>query len=168
VRLAPNINCRHDATDKTHQTMKKQMASSNENLQLEADETANVLRVRYVGHVSARSMEAAFLGAGRVLDLVRPGFLVLTDMSRVEPFEKMCVPYIGKLMVLFMENGLGSVVRAVPDPTKDIGFNILGRSIMEPGSASSRLRAWMRQRLISEDEYLNVLADQFNQKSISS
>ena len=26
----------------------------------------------------------------------------------------------------------------------------------------------MRQRLISEDEYLNVLADRFNQKSISS
>ncbi len=98
--------------------MKKQMASSNENLQLEADETANVLRVRYVGHVSARSMEAAFLGAGRILDLMRPRFLVLTDMSRVEAFEKMCVPYIGKLMDLFMEKGLGSVVRAVPDPTK--------------------------------------------------
>lgn len=128
-----SINCRRDATDKTHQTMTKQMASTNENLQLEADEMANVLRVRYVGHVSARSMEAAFLGAGRILDLMRPRFLVLTDMSRVEAFEKMCVPYIGKLMDLFMEKGMGSVVRAVPDPTKDIGFNILGRFHYGPG-----------------------------------
>ena len=107
--------------------MKRQMALSNENLQLEVDETANVLRVRYVGHVSARSMEAALLGAGRILDLMRPGFLVLTDMSRVEAFDKICVPYIGKLMELFMAKGMGSVVRAVPDPTKDIGFNILSR-----------------------------------------
>jgi hypothetical protein len=103
------------------------MPSSNKNLRLEADETANVLRVRYVGHVSSQSMEAALLGAGGILDLMRPGFLVLTDMSRVEAFEKMCVPYVGKLMDLFMEKGLGSVVRVVPDPTKDIGFNILGR-----------------------------------------
>ena len=36
-----------------------------------------------------------------------------------------CAPELGKLMELAQQNGVRTVVRVMPDPTKDIGLNIL-------------------------------------------
>jgi hypothetical protein len=64
-----------------------------------------------------------------------------------------------------MEKGLASW--CVPRPIRqEIGFNILGRFHYGPWVGVVTLSAWMRRRLTSEDEYLNVLADRFNQKCV--
>jgi len=107
---------------------KNEGTSANGKLLFEVDESAQVLRVRYVGHITAGGVQAALPEARLAVSLMmRPGFVMLTDMSRAESFESQCAPHIGKLMDLFMERGLSSVVRVVTDPAKDIGFNILAR-----------------------------------------
>ena len=56
---------------------------------------------------------------------LKPGFRVLTDLSRLDSIGADCVPEIGKTMELCDQKGVGLIVRVVPDPTKDIGLNIL-------------------------------------------
>ena len=36
-----------------------------------------------------------------------------------------CVPHLTKIMDLSRAHGVGTVVRVIPDPDKDIGFSIL-------------------------------------------
>jgi hypothetical protein len=52
---------------------------------------------------------------------------MLVDVGRLESMDTDCVEELGKMMELFDQHGLEQVVRVIPDPTKDIGFNILAR-----------------------------------------
>jgi hypothetical protein len=56
---------------------------------------------------------------------MRTGFTVLVDLSGLENMALDCVPYLSKIMDLCKAQGVGLVVRVIPDPTKDIGLNIL-------------------------------------------
>lgn len=59
-----------------------------------------------------------------VADL-KPGFRVLTDMSRLDSIGVECRIEISKTMELLDQKGVELIVRVVPDPSKDIGLNIL-------------------------------------------
>ena len=61
---------------------------------------------------------------GMVAELA-PEFRVLADLSRLESMDIACVPEIGKTMELLERHRVGLIVRVVPDPSKDIGFNII-------------------------------------------
>ena len=37
-----------------------------------------------------------------------------------------CTPEVGRVMEMVAQAGVGLVVRVIPDPSKDIGLNILG------------------------------------------
>ncbi|MBI2927090.1 MAG: hypothetical protein HYY24_15450 [Verrucomicrobia bacterium] len=52
-------------------------------------------------------------------------FRLLADLSRLESMDVACAPEIGKLMELCAQKGVGTLVRVIPDPRKDIGLNIL-------------------------------------------
>jgi len=56
---------------------------------------------------------------------LQPGFRLLTDLSHLKSMDKACLPYIKANMDLFREKGVSEVVRVIPDPQKDIGFNVL-------------------------------------------
>ena len=56
---------------------------------------------------------------------MEPGFRLLTDLSGLESMDTACAPEIGAIMDLLAEKQVGTVVRVVPDPHKDIGLNIL-------------------------------------------
>jgi hypothetical protein len=60
-----------------------------------------------------------------VLPQLRKGFTVLTDLSGLDSMELDCAPELTQMMDKFRAMGVGTVVRIVPDPSKDIGFNIL-------------------------------------------
>jgi hypothetical protein len=45
----------------------------------------------------------------------------------LESMDIACVEELGKMMDLLDQHGLEQVVRVIPDPSKDIGFNILAR-----------------------------------------
>jgi len=55
------------------------------------------------------------------------GFKILVDLERLESMDIACIEELGKMMELFDQHGLEQVVRVIPDPMKDIGFNILAR-----------------------------------------
>jgi anti-anti-sigma regulatory factor len=93
--------------------------------ELRSDPTKNLVRVRYLGHVTAAGLKVFVLRVEETLPGLRAGFTVLTDLSELESMDLDCVPYLTKIMDLCRANGVGTVVRVIPDPTKDIGFNIL-------------------------------------------
>ena len=89
------------------------------------DAPRNIIRMWYRGHVAAAEMKAF---AGKVRSLlpgVRKGFTVLTELSGLDSMELDCITDLTKMMDEFKAKGVGTVVRIVPDPAKDIGFNIL-------------------------------------------
>lgn len=59
------------------------------------------------------------------LQQLRAGFAALVDLSGLERMDLDCVPHLARIMDLFLASGVGLVVRVAPDPSKDIGFNIL-------------------------------------------
>jgi hypothetical protein len=93
--------------------------------EIKSDTAKNLVRVRYLGHVSATGMKECVSQVERLLPELRVGFTVLTDLSGLESMDLDCVPYLTKIMDLIRAKGVGTVVRVIPDPTKDIGFNIL-------------------------------------------
>ena len=54
-----------------------------------------------------------------------PGFRLLTDLSHLEFMDIDCEAEIACVMELCAQKGISSVVRVIPEPKKDIGFNIL-------------------------------------------
>jgi hypothetical protein len=93
--------------------------------EINSDAAKNLVQIRYLGHVSATGMKECVAHVERRLPELRLGFTVLTDLSGLESMDLDCVPYLTKIMDLIRAKGVGTVVRIIPDPTKDIGFNIL-------------------------------------------
>ena len=54
-----------------------------------------------------------------------PGFHYLVDLTHLVSMELACMTELGRLMDLIGQAGVGLVVRVIPDPSKDIGMNIL-------------------------------------------
>lgn len=50
---------------------------------------------------------------------------MLVDLARLESMSLACVPEFGRGMEIMDQRGVELVVRVIPDPTKDIGLNIL-------------------------------------------
>jgi hypothetical protein len=53
------------------------------------------------------------------------GFRLLTDLTHLESMDLACRDGIAHNMQLCERKGIGFVVRVIPEPDKDIGFNIL-------------------------------------------
>jgi hypothetical protein len=56
---------------------------------------------------------------------MRPGFTFFADLSDLTSMELECAPFITRIMDACNAAGIGTVVRIIPDPRKDIGLNIL-------------------------------------------
>jgi len=92
-----------------------------------ANKSGRVLTMSYSQHVGAEQM-------GECLEIVRglmtnlePGFLLLTDLSNLESMDIACAPALGGIMDLCSANEMATVVRVIPDPTKDIGFDLISK-----------------------------------------
>ena len=53
------------------------------------------------------------------------GFTLLSDLSSLDLMDLDCAPDIEWSMEALDEAGIARVVRVIPDPRKDIGFNIM-------------------------------------------
>lgn len=94
-------------------------------VEAEVDVARNILRMRFAGVVTSADLQAALIRVAALLQEMRTGFATVTDLSNLEVMELECAPHIAKMMDLFLVRGVGKVVRLIPDPHKDIGFNIL-------------------------------------------
>jgi anti-anti-sigma regulatory factor len=74
--------------------------------------------------------EQAKLVAQQTRDLLRdvePGFRVLADFRSLESMDSAAARHVAEIMNTLAEKGVASVTRVMPDPHKDIGFNILSQ-----------------------------------------
>ncbi len=93
------------------------LATSNKSKQL--------VHLSYIQRVQPAELQRGREELAALLAELAPGFRVLVDFGRLEAMEIDCVPEIGLLMELMEQRGVGLVVRLIPDPSKDIGLNIL-------------------------------------------
>jgi anti-anti-sigma regulatory factor len=92
---------------------------------VEIDEPRNLLVIRYRGRVGPDETERAVEEIGAALAKLRRGFRLLADLTELESMEVACAPHIEKAMDLCNEKGASVVVRVIPDPTRDIGLQIM-------------------------------------------
>ena len=100
---------------------------------VETNRVKRLLHLSFIGKVSAADLERGGDEVQALLKELPPGFVLLTDLSRLETMEVACGKQIGRTMDWCRQHGVGKIVRVVPDPTKDIGLNILSIFHYEPG-----------------------------------
>ncbi len=92
-----------------------------------SNKVKGLLHMTYIGHVVAADLQGGHDEVVALLADLPAGFKMLVDLDRLESMDTDCVEELGKLMELLDQRGIEQVVRVIPDPTKDIGFNILAR-----------------------------------------
>lgn len=96
-------------------------------LKIKADTSANRLYTEFWGQIRNEALQKEIPEFTRLLDTLRPGFSLITDLTALESMDLGCEQTVATIMDLSRVHGVALVVRVVPDPRKDIGFNILGR-----------------------------------------
>ena len=89
------------------------------------DVPGNRIEVQYNGHVTAADVQSVYRKVMDLLPSMRSGFTFLADLSGLESMDLDCAPFITKIVDSCNAAAIGTVVRIVPDPRKDIGLNIL-------------------------------------------
>ena len=92
---------------------------------VEADKTAKLMTMTFTQHVGPEELREAVPAVNALATGLPAGFSLLSDMSGLTSMDPACVPYIKDNMDLLNRRGIARVVRVIPDPHKDIGFNIL-------------------------------------------
>lgn len=89
------------------------------------ESTGNLLTVRFRGKIAAADM-ASYLGdMERAAANLTKGFVLLTDITGLESMDLACSATIRKGMELCRAKGVDTIVRVVPDLSRDPGFNIM-------------------------------------------
>jgi hypothetical protein len=96
------------------------------------DEAGRVLTMSYSQHIGAEEMSRCLGTVRDLMEHLKPGFLLLTDLSNLESMEASCAPELGAIMDLCSAKGMLSVVQVIPDPSKDIGFDLISRFHYDP------------------------------------
>ena len=86
----------------------------------------------YSQHIGADEMRRCLGTVRDLMENLKPGFLLLTDLSNLESMDASCAPELGAIMDLFSAKGMSTVVRVIPDPNKDIGFELISRFHLHP------------------------------------
>ena len=81
--------------------------------------------VSYIGDVRRDELKRALEEVGALLVDLPAGFRLLTDLERLRSMDPAGMTEIGKIMEVLSKQGMELVVRVIPDPSKDIGLNIL-------------------------------------------
>jgi anti-anti-sigma regulatory factor len=89
------------------------------------DKAKNLLKISCARHVDAEETNRSQEHIKALLSGWGPGFRLLTDLSALESMDLACAPHIESIMDLCNTMGIEMVVRVIPDPHKDIGFNIM-------------------------------------------
>jgi hypothetical protein len=95
--------------------------------QASADESGRILTVSFSHDVSAGEMIQCLGLLRGLLEKMQPGFVMLTDLSSLDSMEMECAPHLAEMMDISNAKGIKAVVRVIPDPRKDIGFQLLSR-----------------------------------------
>jgi len=92
---------------------------------VETDVGRNLMTVTYCGRVVPGEFGPALGEIREGLGKLEPGFRLLTDLGGLEAMPASCAPYIDEAMDLIDCAGVSTVIRIIPDPRKDIGFQVM-------------------------------------------
>lgn len=84
-----------------------------------------LLHLSFIQHVGVEELQRGNQELVAFLADLPAGIQVLADLDRLESMDVACAGEFGKAMDLCDQHGVELVVRVIPDPTKDIGLNIL-------------------------------------------
>lgn len=59
------------------------------------------------------------------LTILQPGFRLLVDLTGLQSMDPSCSSLIANIMEMCNAAGIAEVIRIIPDPTRDIGLQIL-------------------------------------------
>jgi hypothetical protein len=100
------------------------MAAKNQ-VSVTADPGRNLLHLSYAGDIRLKEIQRLEKDIEMAVTKMSQGFFLLTDFTDLNSMDLVCVPYIKKTMDGFRKAGVARIVRVIPDPHKDIGFNIM-------------------------------------------
>jgi hypothetical protein len=89
------------------------------------DVAHNIVRTRFFGDITPAGMQDAVAKVEAMLQNLKPGFSAFADFRDITSMGLDCVPSLTKIMDLCREHGIGLIIRRLPEPTRDIGINIL-------------------------------------------
>ena len=92
---------------------------------VDASDVERLVTIIWWGKVDLEELRVGGDEIGGVISNMRPGFRVLVDMTGLEWMDPAGAPYIGSIMDVCLAKQVERVVRVIPDPQKDIGFNIM-------------------------------------------
>jgi hypothetical protein len=94
---------------------------------VELDPSQRLVVISAARHVSAAEAREAVEQLRLSLESISPGFHVLADFRWLESMDSAAAQPIAEIMDLLAAKKVASVSRVMPDPHKDIGFNILSQ-----------------------------------------
>jgi hypothetical protein len=89
------------------------------------DRKRNIVIVEFEGNVDAEQAKQFFAHLERVRPKPEKDFKLLTDFSLVDTMEFSVKREIEKAMDLFNAQGVTEIIRVIPDPNMDIGFDLM-------------------------------------------
>jgi hypothetical protein len=84
-----------------------------------------LLHLSYIQHVTPEELKRGREDIEAMQADLTPGFRVLADFGRLDSMDLACRTELGRIMELADQGGVGLLVRVIPDPSKDIGLDIL-------------------------------------------
>lgn len=90
-----------------------------------SDAATHLLTINWTGHVDPEEARRCCEEVRKHLAEIPPKGRVLTDLSGLESMDHECAVHIDRIMDLFHRRGVDTVTRIIPNPCKDVGFNIM-------------------------------------------
>jgi hypothetical protein len=89
------------------------------------DRSRNALTISYGGQVTPDEARLCAEEVRRAITILEPGFRLIVDLTGLQLMEVACSPLIASIMEICDTAGVAEVVRIIPDPTRDIGLQIM-------------------------------------------
>jgi hypothetical protein len=135
------------------------------------DESGCVLTMSYGGRVVAEEMRCCLGTIRDLMDQLKPGFFLLTDLSNLESMEASCATELGAIMDQCSAKGMSTVVQVIPDPNKDIGFDLISVFHLHPSvktqthqSLAEAIKSLLPGEGPSEEPVENLSDDQITRR----
>lgn len=90
-----------------------------------SNKAKNYVQISYIEKVNPAELQGGLEDIKLLLKNLPTELHLLVDFTQLELMEPACSTQIGLAMDIFNRHGFKLIVRIIPDPTKDIGMNIL-------------------------------------------
>ena len=89
------------------------------------DQSQNTLTILYRGQVTPDEVGHCAEEIRAATKILKAGFRLIVDLSELQSMEIACAPLVAQIMEICNRAGVAEVLRIIPDPSRDIGLQIL-------------------------------------------